>query len=482
MTREPWKSPDWLEPDWTDRQLEVLRLIARGRTNPEISEDLGVSFAGAKWHVSEVLSKLGVRSRDDAAAYWRWHTSRRVRAKQLMRGFGTLTMGKVVAVVTLTAGVTIVAALAAVMLAREDEPGDLARAPSPSAAPATATPNPTPTGISPQRQNEIVANAAELLAKSLGATPADFELSSFEAAVWDDDCLGLTWPGRDCSGPERPGARMEFRTPNGQPHYVHSDELGRMIWVPIWEVSGIPVLLVETERIVLDISGEFPSELRLAPGTTVVGELVPGAFVYIAAASFALPEGADVLAPAVVIVVLGPAGVAPPGLHEWTARTGIALVDEFIDAVMFNDASTLRSLVTLVGTPCTDEPGGPHPEPGCPPGEPRGAQVEVFLRAACQPHFISDREEARDAIVSLGGAGLFVYSVYEGGFGVPFQDPAAFTVVLGTSLDDVARQVSLDASGRVIGFVTCSSALNPALWTDPGLPGSGLLILPPVSE
>jgi hypothetical protein len=37
-------------------------MLAAGRTNGEISEELGVSLAGAKWHVSEIMSKLG-RSR-----------------------------------------------------------------------------------------------------------------------------------------------------------------------------------------------------------------------------------------------------------------------------------------------------------------------------------------------------------------------------------------------------------------------------------
>jgi DNA-binding CsgD family transcriptional regulator len=57
--------------EWTPRQREVLALIAKGRTNPEIAEALGVSLAGAKWHVSEVMTTLGVDSRDEAAEYWR---------------------------------------------------------------------------------------------------------------------------------------------------------------------------------------------------------------------------------------------------------------------------------------------------------------------------------------------------------------------------------------------------------------------------
>ena len=56
---------------WTERQREVLSLIAKGRTNGEIAELLGISLAGAKWHVSEVLTKLGVASREEAAEYWK---------------------------------------------------------------------------------------------------------------------------------------------------------------------------------------------------------------------------------------------------------------------------------------------------------------------------------------------------------------------------------------------------------------------------
>ena len=53
----------------TPRQRQVLRLVAAGRTNPEIAKALGISLAGAKWHVSEVLSRLGVTSREEAAQY-----------------------------------------------------------------------------------------------------------------------------------------------------------------------------------------------------------------------------------------------------------------------------------------------------------------------------------------------------------------------------------------------------------------------------
>lgn len=50
----------------TARELDVLRLMAEGATNAEIAEGLAVSVGTARWHVGNVLSKLGVRSRTQA--------------------------------------------------------------------------------------------------------------------------------------------------------------------------------------------------------------------------------------------------------------------------------------------------------------------------------------------------------------------------------------------------------------------------------
>ena len=52
----------------TDRQVEVLRLLAEGRTNAEIAERLVVSVRTVDHHVSAVLGRLGVTSRKEAAA------------------------------------------------------------------------------------------------------------------------------------------------------------------------------------------------------------------------------------------------------------------------------------------------------------------------------------------------------------------------------------------------------------------------------
>jgi DNA-binding NarL/FixJ family response regulator len=52
----------------TPRELEVLRLLVEGRSNRQIAEQLFISNKTASVHVTNLLSKLGVHSRLEAAA------------------------------------------------------------------------------------------------------------------------------------------------------------------------------------------------------------------------------------------------------------------------------------------------------------------------------------------------------------------------------------------------------------------------------
>jgi NarL family two-component system response regulator LiaR len=53
----------------TPREIEVLTLIARGRSNKEIARDLSISIKTVKTHVSNILSKLHMMDRTQAALY-----------------------------------------------------------------------------------------------------------------------------------------------------------------------------------------------------------------------------------------------------------------------------------------------------------------------------------------------------------------------------------------------------------------------------
>lgn len=63
----PLELPDAV--DLSEREIEVLRLIAQGRDNAQIAERLVISPTTAKNHVSNILAKLGVQSRVQAAIY-----------------------------------------------------------------------------------------------------------------------------------------------------------------------------------------------------------------------------------------------------------------------------------------------------------------------------------------------------------------------------------------------------------------------------
>ena len=69
LQAESGKSPlDQLPDPLSEQELRVLGLIVAGKTNREIADELFISVGTAKWHVHNVLQKLGVSNRSQASA------------------------------------------------------------------------------------------------------------------------------------------------------------------------------------------------------------------------------------------------------------------------------------------------------------------------------------------------------------------------------------------------------------------------------
>ena len=56
-----------MHPDLTAREIDVLRLIVKGRSNKEIAADLFIAEVTVKLHVGHILTKLSVNDRTQAA-------------------------------------------------------------------------------------------------------------------------------------------------------------------------------------------------------------------------------------------------------------------------------------------------------------------------------------------------------------------------------------------------------------------------------
>jgi DNA-binding CsgD family transcriptional regulator len=147
------------------KQREVLHLIARGRTNAEIAAELGISLDGAKYHVREILGKLEVESREEAAAKWRAMHSPAAR----MRALGGLLwhnfIWRAVAAVGVAGGLTSV--IVVVLLARDGGPGLPAEAtvvaPTSTATVASPTPSPRAAALLPDCTSAQAKLAVELI-------------------------------------------------------------------------------------------------------------------------------------------------------------------------------------------------------------------------------------------------------------------------------------------------------------------------------
>jgi DNA-binding NarL/FixJ family response regulator len=64
------------------REVEVLRLVAGGRTNREIADELVVSVKTVERHLANAYTKIGARNRAEATTYALPRTNRRARLRR----------------------------------------------------------------------------------------------------------------------------------------------------------------------------------------------------------------------------------------------------------------------------------------------------------------------------------------------------------------------------------------------------------------
>lgn len=111
----------YLGHELSRRERDVVELMAKGLTNGEIAERLNISFATAKNHVSAVISKFGVESREEAVQLWREERRIGARFSRAMRGLvAGVGLGKVAAGMGGVVAVGLAAAIGMVTLGGQE--------------------------------------------------------------------------------------------------------------------------------------------------------------------------------------------------------------------------------------------------------------------------------------------------------------------------------------------------------------------------
>ncbi|MDG0808559.1 response regulator [Cohnella rhizosphaerae] len=67
--RRPAQTEAQPHEELTEREMEVLQLIAQGKSNQEIADELFIGIKTVKYHLTNMFSKLGVEDRTQAAIY-----------------------------------------------------------------------------------------------------------------------------------------------------------------------------------------------------------------------------------------------------------------------------------------------------------------------------------------------------------------------------------------------------------------------------
>ncbi|MCC6381650.1 MAG: helix-turn-helix transcriptional regulator [Dehalococcoidia bacterium] len=179
MTRGGVSMRERLRTDyaWTPRQRQVLDLLRAGRSNAEIAGALGVSLQGAKWHVTEILSKLQADSREEAADYWRRYHGLAPRFGRVFRGGLALGLAKWAAVAGGLAVAGVAAVVVVLVLSQLGDEGAPAGSPDATPTPSpSASASPSPSASATATTPTPVASGAPI--PGLATPPAVLALAA----------------------------------------------------------------------------------------------------------------------------------------------------------------------------------------------------------------------------------------------------------------------------------------------------------------
>jgi len=71
--RQPQQTAAKAHEQLTEREMDVLKLVAQGKSNQEVADELFIGIKTVKFHVTNIFSKLGVDDRTQAAIYAHKH-------------------------------------------------------------------------------------------------------------------------------------------------------------------------------------------------------------------------------------------------------------------------------------------------------------------------------------------------------------------------------------------------------------------------
>jgi DNA-binding CsgD family transcriptional regulator len=459
---------------WTPRQRQVLDMLAADKTNGEIAERLEVSLAGAKWHVSEIMSKLGAESREEAAEYWRRYNGMRPRFSRVFRGIVGATALKwtaaAIGVIAVGGGVVAILALAQ----DDDEPpaDDQATQVTPTAVPTAGGANRT--GIAGvdavidavmSREHDQVIALLALEQVPCTSDPNEQPLSP-PCLPDAEGTLREAFPISGCESGWAPGQfpwvdSLLMREPEvfavfrqdavtaDPPHGLPSGE-----YVIVWNYGAVDstgvALEVTDGRIVRETGACGPYPYNLTQDVSQTDYIL-------------LPAN----------------GIPTPPPPARVRHLGDTANDRLIDAMVAGDWETLAGAFELYPEPCTTatERGVGSP-PACPPGVPDGGTVNTTRITACETTRSQNPVEELDWLFEpMFAFGHEVYAAFppdqpEYVGGVPGGDVVVVLQRIG-STEGSAWHLS---AGKIVGLRTGCG--EQAAEFAEGIPDSGF-VLPP---